>query len=55
MSGGFKQTSQQLIKATSAKKSPVSFLYAEVNVDVLTANNNDVKLVETRTKIVVSF
>ena len=55
MSGGFKQTSQQLIKATSAKKSPVSFLYAEVKVDVLTANNNDVKLVETRPKIVVSF
>ena len=44
-----------MIKATNAKKSPVSFLYAEVKVDVLTANNNDVKLVETRTKIVASF
>ena len=55
MSGGFKQTSKQVIKATSAKKSPVSFLYAEANVHVLTANKNDVKLVETRTNIVVSF
>ena len=55
MSGGFKQTSNQVIKATSAKKLPVSFLYAEANVYVLTANNSDVKLGEARTKRVVSF
>ena len=55
MSGGFKQTRKQVVKATSVKKTLVSFLYAQANVDVLTANNNDVKLVETRTNIVVSF
>ena len=60
MSRGLKQTSKKVVKPFYLKDDNgdeifVSFLDAEANVDVFRANNNGVKLVETRTKIVVSF